>query len=161
MSVTDDEFRSVMRSWASGVTIITTPSPSGHHGMTASSFTSVSLEPPLVSVCVDGNAQTLQWLRASRRFAINVLATGQADLSNRFAARDEADRFDDLAFTVGAGGAALLEDVSAQLECEVFALHEAGDHVIVVGSVDACRGFERSPLLYCAGGYGTFTSVDG
>ncbi len=169
MSVSDDEFRSALRSWASGVTVITTTETAGapaagsasrngfHHGMTASSFTSVSLSPPLVSVCVDDQAETLPFLRQSGRFAINVLSVDQAEVSNRFASREESDRFDGQAFTVGVGGCALLDAVAAHIECAVEALHVAGDHVIVVGRVLRCNTFERAPLLYRAGSYGTFT----
>ena len=114
------------------------------HGMTVSDFAGVSLDPPLVLVCADKKSNTLPLIEAGRNFSVNLLAAGQEALSNRFASKEhEWTRFEGLACGRGATGAPLIPGALASLDCRVVALHDAGDHVIVVGQVEAVRSRGR------------------
>lgn len=150
MSVDRQLFKSVLRHWASGVTIVTTRVGEQLAGMTASAFSSVSLDPPLVLVCIEKKAHTLPLLAESGVFAVNVLAHDQHELSDRFATTgNEAQRFDGIACRNGPTGAPWLPGTLAVLDCRVTAAHDAGDHVIYVGSVEAAEFAEtREPLLH-------------
>jgi flavin reductase (DIM6/NTAB) family NADH-FMN oxidoreductase RutF len=143
-------FKSALRQWASGVTIVTTRCGERIFGMTASAFSSVSLDPPLVLVCIEKKAHTLPWIVESGVFAVNVLAEGQHELSNRFATDgNESVRFDGLACRSGPSGAPWLPDTVAVLDCRVAGAHEAGDHWIYVGEVQTAEVVAgREPLLY-------------
>jgi flavin reductase (DIM6/NTAB) family NADH-FMN oxidoreductase RutF len=154
MPVTADEFRAALARWASGVAIVTAAAGDRVHGMTVSSFSSVSLDPPLVLVCADKSSITLELLDAGRVFAVNVLAADQQGLSNRFASKkDEHRRFEGVAWRRGATGAPLLDGTVASLDCRVVAAHDAGDHVIYVGQVESAEVHAGEPLLYHAGIY--------
>ena len=150
-------FRSVLGRFATGVTVLTTLDDGGSdHGMTASAFCSVSLTPPLVLACVDATAALHPLLQLKgRHFGVSILAEEQEALSRRFAADD--DRFAGVGFSRGPAGTALLDDAVAHLECAVHAVHEAGDHAIVVGLVEhvSVRD-DAAPLLYYRSGYGRF-----
>jgi flavin reductase (DIM6/NTAB) family NADH-FMN oxidoreductase RutF len=149
------QFKSVLRRWASGVTIVTTRAGEEIAGMTASSFTSVSLDPPLVLVCADKASNTLPVIAAAGVFAVNVLAECQHELSARFAlAGNEALRFEGLPVRSGPTGSPWLPGALAVLDCRIVATHEAGDHVIFVGAVEAIEtDDEQAPLVYYDGGY--------
>ena len=148
-----DTFRAVLGRFASGVTVVTARDADGvDHGMTVSAFCSASLVPPLVLVCVERGASTLPALMAGTHFAVNILAQGQEALSRRFAWQD-VNRFDGVGYTRGVTGAALLDETLAWLECRTVARHPAGDHVIVVGEVEAAEARPERPLLYYRGGY--------
>jgi flavin reductase (DIM6/NTAB) family NADH-FMN oxidoreductase RutF len=154
LAVTPDEFREVLGRWASGVTIVTSRSGERVHGMTVSAFSSVSLEPPLVLVCADKSSDTCTLIRESGVFAVNILARGQDALSRRFAAKQDEDRrFEGLAVERAVTGAPLLGGL-ASLDCTLVASHDAGDHVIYVGRVEALRlRPDAEPLLYYHGAY--------
>jgi flavin reductase (DIM6/NTAB) family NADH-FMN oxidoreductase RutF len=153
MSLDPDTFRAVLGRFASGVTVVTTRDPDGvDHGMTVSAFCSASLVPPLVLVCVDRAASTLPALERGTHFAVNILAQGQEALSRRFAWQD-VNRFDGVGYTRGITGAVLLDDALAWLECRIVARHPTGDHVVVVGEVEAADARAERPLLYYRGGY--------
>ena len=143
-------FKSVLRRWASGVTIVTTRTGERVFGMTASAFCSVSLEPPLVLVCIDKKAHTLPWIVESGVFAVNVLARDQHEVANRFATEgNESVRFEGIACRRGPSGAPWLPDTVAVLDCRVVAAHDAGDHWIYIGEVQAAEvAAQRDPLLY-------------
>lgn len=146
-------FRSVLGRFASGVTVITARDPNDtDHGMTASAFCSLSLEPTLVLVCIERNTVMHEVLSTATHFAANILASGQESVSRRFSERIE-DRFDGIGYTRGITGVALLEGILAYLECEIVARHEGGDHTIVVGEVMAAAAYAERPLLYYRGGY--------
>ena len=150
-------FRSVLGRFATGVTVLTTRDDAGDdHGMTASAFCSVSLAPPLVLACVDEAASLHRMLQVKGRpFGVSILAEDQEALSRRFAADD--DRFAGVGFSRGPAGSVLLDDALAHLECSVHAVHEAGDHAIVVGLVEHVAVREdAAPLLYYRSGYGRF-----
>jgi len=154
MSVSSEEFRAALGCWASGVTIVTSAAGDRIHGMTVSAFTSVSLDPPLVLVCADKSSNTLAVIEEGRVFAVHVLGSGQDALSNRFASKkEEHRRFEGLSYRAGKTGAPVLDDAIAVLECRVDAAHDAGDHVIYVGRVEAAEVREGGPLLYFQGAY--------
>ena len=148
-------FKSVLRRWASGVTIVTTHAGGRDAGMTVSAFSSVSLDPPLVLVCADRTAKTRPLVESSGIFAVNVLAADQHELSSRFATDGNEDvRFDGLACRRGPSGALWLPDTLAVLDCRIAATHDGGDHVIYVGHVIAAEVHPtRDPLVYCDAGY--------
>jgi len=154
MSLDPDRFKRALRSWPSGVTVVTTHGDLGLHGMTASAFTSVSLSPPLIAVCLGQDTRTLALLERSRVFAVNVLSRTQAAVSNHFAsAKTEDARFEGQRYSIGVNGCPLIDGALVQLECEVHSVLTAGDHRIVVGLVTEATLAEGSPLLYWDGGY--------
>lgn len=151
------EFRQLLGRFATGVTIVTAVRPDGRPiGMTASSLASVSLQPPLVSLCIDREAEIHEVLRSAPRWAINILAADQEALSRRFAAPND-DRFDGIGYDTTSTGLVLLDGTLAHIECVPEAFHPAGDHTIVVGRVTGGRTHPRLPLLYYRGGYTGFT----
>jgi 3-hydroxy-9,10-secoandrosta-1,3,5(10)-triene-9,17-dione monooxygenase reductase component len=148
------QFRAVLGHFATGVTIITAMDDGEPVGMAANSFTSVSLEPPLVLFCAAESSSTWPRIQRSRAFAVNILGEHQESLSQLFATRG-ADRFGAIGWRVGVGGSPVLDDVLAYLDCRIDAEHEAGDHVIVVGRVlDLGIAADASPLLFHRGAYG-------
>jgi flavin reductase (DIM6/NTAB) family NADH-FMN oxidoreductase RutF/pimeloyl-ACP methyl ester carboxylesterase len=147
-------FRDALGCFATGVTIVTAMDADGLPvGLTANSFTSVSLDPPLLLVCIANNAGTRPVLETAERFAVNVLQIGQQPTSNRFAGRGE-DRFASTPWQVGEFGTPVLTGSLASFECSRDALHDGGDHIILVGRVMKAM-FEprRDPLLYFRGKY--------
>jgi flavin reductase (DIM6/NTAB) family NADH-FMN oxidoreductase RutF len=151
-----EEFRQVLRRWVSGVTILTTRHRGGVHGMTANSFSSVSLDPPLVLVCVDRRNRTHEYLQGEGVFGIHILSEGQQELSERCAGRrgEGGNQLHDVAHHEGAAGAPILEDCLASLECRLLHTYEGGDHTIFVGEVVSSHVHEdRRPLVYSNGAY--------
>ena len=149
-------FRRLMSRFASGITVLTTVDGAKRpHGMTVSAFSSVSLDPPLVLVCVDRAASMLQVLDASAHFAVNILSREQEAISRRFSVEEMELRFDGIGHSLGTTGAPVLHEALAILECRRVARHDAGDHVIFIGQVVAgeMRTAAR-PLVYYAGEYG-------
>jgi flavin reductase ActVB len=159
--VSPDTFRSVIGRFASGVAIITAIDDAGvDHGMTATAFCSVSLVPPLVQVCVDQSTTMHRVLGDDASFAVNLLSSGQEELSRRFGSGEpqrggiaEEERFEGVGYSRGVSGAALLNDALAHIECRVFARHAAGDHSIIVGEVELATAHDERPLIYYRGGY--------
>ncbi|QGN53566.1 alpha/beta fold hydrolase [Novosphingobium sp. Gsoil 351] len=140
--------------FATGITIITTTDADGRPvGLTANSFTSVSLDPPLLLVCIANTAASAPILREAQHFGVNVLQIGQQPASNRFAGKAE-DRFSATAWSPGETGVPLLDGSLGSFECTRHAVHEAGDHFILIGEVVRAQ-FEprRDPLLYFRGKY--------
>ena len=121
-------------------------------GMTASSLASVSLEPPLISVCVDHTAELHDLIIAAPEFVVNVLESSQEELSRRFADPHE-DRFDGIGYHLGPEGRIRLDGALAHIECERYATYPAGDHTIVIGRVVGGETHDGHPLLYYRGGY--------
>ena len=153
MSVTPDEFRSVLGRFPSGVTVVTTKGSDGSdEGMTVSAFCSVSLNPPLVLICIEKNASAYEALTAASGFVVNILAAAQEQIARRFAIVD-IDRFEGVGYSRSQNGFAVLDDVLGVIECATFAKHDAGDHTIIVGEVEAARANNGTPLLYYRGGY--------
>ncbi len=145
------QFRQLCGRFATGVVVVTATDRLGaHHGMTANSFTSVSLDPPLVSINVEREASFHAVIAAADRFAINILATGQEAISRHFAG-PEAHRFDDYRST--GSGQVILEGAIAAIECEGYTRFEVGDHTVFVGRVIGGEVKDGRPLLYFRGGY--------
>ncbi len=155
--ISADELRGVMRFWATGVAVLTTRAGDARHGMTVSSFTSISLTPPLVLVCVEQGVRTHRLLAEAGVFALSLLGVDQAAISDRFAGREtEAqDRLAGLPTFTAVTGAPILADHLAYLDCRVVAAHPSADHTIFVAEVLAAAGpgGETSPLLYFNRGY--------
>ncbi len=154
MPIDADTYRSALGLWVTGVTIITARAGDEIHGMTASDFAGVSLDPPLVMVCADKQANTLGVIEKGRNLCVNLLASDQHTLSNKFASKkEEWTRFEGLDCATAKTGAPLIPGALASLDCELVALHEAGDHVIVVGQVEEVVLGRGDPLVYYTGGY--------
>lgn len=148
------QFRELMGRFATGVTVLTVNGSGGRPlGMTASSLASVSLVPPLVSVCVDHQAELHDAIVAAPVFVVNILESGQEALSRRFADHHQ-DRFQGVGFHRSPEGLVLLDGALAHLECNRFAGYPAGDHTIIIGRVIGGSTGEGRPLLYYRGGYG-------
>lgn len=153
VDVSPSLFRELMGHFATGVTVITAPGEDGQpSGMTASSLTSVSLTPPLVSVCVARSAALHGLLERSPLYTLNVLSESQEELSRRFAGPKVA-AFAGVGFHTNEHGMILLDGAMAHIECVREAAHPAGDHTILLGRVIGGRAYEGRPLLYFRGGY--------
>jgi 4-hydroxyphenylacetate 3-hydroxylase, reductase component len=145
--------RTALGRFATGVTIVTCIDDQGERvGLTANSFNSLSLDPPLVLWSLRANSQSVTAFRGAAHFVVNVLSEAQVDLSRRFAS-PVPDKFSEGLWTVGLGGAPVLSGCAAVLECERFGEHVAGDHVLFIGRV--CQLFEAplSPLVFQSGRY--------
>ena len=146
-------FRRALGNFATGVTVVTAAAEDGRRvGVTANSFNSVSLDPPLVLWSIDKRSSSHEVFEAASHFSVNVLAADQIDTSNNFA-RPREDRFAEIAFDAGAGGAPVLADCAARFHCEKYQQVDGGDHWIMIGKVVAFDDFGRSPLLYHQGAY--------
>jgi flavin reductase (DIM6/NTAB) family NADH-FMN oxidoreductase RutF len=152
--ISSDEFRHVLGHFATGVTVITTFDEAGRPtGLTASSFTSVSLDPPLILVCVDHKAISYPALRDAGRFAVNILHIEQEHISRRFATTRIENKFEGVEYSVTARRLPIIKDVHAHLECTTVSTHQAGDHTIFVGRVESAQAGDGHPLLYYRGRY--------
>jgi flavin reductase (DIM6/NTAB) family NADH-FMN oxidoreductase RutF len=153
MPVDDTSFRLALTQFATGVTVVLTrDAAGGPAGLTVSAFTSVSLEPPLVLICVDVRSDAHDPLAASGIFGVSVLSETQEDISRRFAWRGP-EKFEGFVLEHGETGALLVPGALAHLECAVVGAHRGGDHTIFVGEVRVIRVSPGRPLLYNRGGY--------
>jgi flavin reductase (DIM6/NTAB) family NADH-FMN oxidoreductase RutF len=151
--VTSEEFRHACGRFATGVTIASVLDSQGTpHGLTVSSFTSVSLRPPLILICLGHDVTIIDRFRTSRYFGINVLSSSQRELSERFA-RKNADRFNGLEWERGTTGVPLLTGVLASIECAIEQRITAGDHDIFVAEMVSARVAEGEPLVHFASRY--------
>ena len=155
-----DRFRQVLGHLPTGVTVVTAHHPSGPVAMSANSVTSVSLQPPLILFCPAKSSTSWPKIHAGGRFCVNVFAAHHEEISQRFAAVG-VDRFAGVAWHSRPSGPAL-DDAVAWIECTIDAVHEAGDHLIVVGAVDQLetREGEANPLVFFRGRYGSFSAND-
>jgi flavin reductase (DIM6/NTAB) family NADH-FMN oxidoreductase RutF len=152
-NISSNEFRRACGRFATGVTVASVLDVDGTpHGLTVSSFTSVSLEPPLVLICLGHAVTSIDVFRQSRYFGINVLAEDQSGLSDRFATKG-FDRFDGLAWERGDHGVPLLTEALANIECALVRRVTAGDHDIFIGEMLRARVRDGEPLIYFAGRY--------
>src|ERR1700674_2551377 len=151
------EFRKALGHFTTGVTVVTVEfEPGKIHGMTANSFTSVSLDPMLILVCVDHRAKMLPLLAKKKRFGISVLKAGQEAIAEDFAKHEqsaEAEERLSIRDRWSPGGSRVLATTLLKLSCEVTASHVAGDHTIFVGEVEEAEMHEGEPLLYFRGEY--------
>jgi flavin reductase (DIM6/NTAB) family NADH-FMN oxidoreductase RutF len=154
--VDSPDFRAALGRFASGVTVVTTRDREGKpRGITVAAFSSLSLSPPLVHVCLGATSEAAEAVRSCGRFAVNVLAEDQEEASRRFAKRgNPPEAFDGVAWRPGTGGLPLLEGALAQIECKVVEARPGGDHLVVVGEVESTAVTDGRPLLYFRGAYG-------
>ena len=154
---TSSEFRLALGQFATGVTVVTAErSPGRVHGMTANSFTSVSLDPPLILICVSHAAQLLPMVKRQKRFGVNILKNNQRAISEYFARTEEsADTEKQLGirYRWTEKGIPLLEDALVNLTCNVVDSHVAGDHTIFIAEVESVEIYDGEPLLYLRGNY--------
>jgi 3-hydroxy-9,10-secoandrosta-1,3,5(10)-triene-9,17-dione monooxygenase reductase component len=151
-------YRTVMGHFATGVTVVTALDGDETVGMACNSFTSVSLDPPLVLFCAAKSSTTWPHIHNAHHFAVNVLGEEDEALCRTFAAQD-VDRFAAVTHHRGSTGAPILQDALAYIDCETEVEHDAGDHVIVVGRViELGYATEGKPLLFYRGGYGRYES---
>ncbi len=154
MPIGEDEFKRSMGAWPSGVTIVTSRSGDDVHGMTVSDFSGASLSPPLAVVLCHRESITTGMIAEGKCFAVNILSASQQELSNRFASKKlEHVRFEGLDYETAETGAPLIRGAIANLDCSLHATHEAGDHLIYVGLIEAVRFHEGEPLLYWNASY--------
>jgi flavin reductase (DIM6/NTAB) family NADH-FMN oxidoreductase RutF len=157
ITLTPQLFRRVVGHFATGITVVTAERERGLvHGMTANSFTSVSLDPLLILICVDHNARLLSFLEVQWRFGVNILKDTQQAVSEHFAkpVQDyEANERLGIRFRWTDTGIPLLEESLAQLACNVVAKHPAGDHTLFLAEVESMDVGEGNPLLYHMGKY--------
>lgn len=154
MPITRDEFRSALARFASGVTVVTAKGADGKdYGITVSAFCSVSLDPPLVLVCIENDAGSCRAVRESGFFVVNVLAEDQQHFSDRFASK-LPDKFAGVEFREGFQGIAVLPGTLAALECRVRDAFNGGDHTIFVGEIEISGVADAgAPLVYFHGRY--------
>jgi len=145
-------FRRSLGMFATGVTVVTARAGDLLVGVTANSFTSVSLDPPLVLWSIDKASTSLPVFMTATHFAVNVLSDDQMALSNHFA-KTAPDKFNGIDWTEGSGGAPLLPGVAAVFSCRREVEHDAGDHILMIGRVERHARYDRSVLLYQGGRY--------
>ena len=142
-----------MGRFASGVTVVTATDDAGSaYGMTVSAFASVSLQPPLVVMCIDHAASLHDTLANAPYFAVNILASTQEPIARRFA-ETGAQRFEGIGYRNGENGVPILNDVLAFVECKRISSNEAGDHTVIIGETVAASMRDARPLLYYRGGF--------
>jgi flavin reductase (DIM6/NTAB) family NADH-FMN oxidoreductase RutF len=147
------DYRQALGTFATGVTVVTAMSASGElAGLTANSFTSVSLDPPLILWCLGNTSDNLAVFQTAPYFAVNILAADQKEISNHFAKRQK-DKFVSMPYRTGKGGAPLLEGCVTWLQCRMTARHEVGDHHVFIGEVEHIETTGRETLLYHQGSY--------
>ncbi|MEE2672402.1 MAG: flavin reductase family protein [Myxococcota bacterium] len=152
--IDSEEFRAAMATRAGAVAIATSRAGDVIHGMTVTDWAGVSVTPPLVLLCADKTSNTLGVIQQSQCFAINLLAAGQEDLSNKFASKkEEATRFDGLELSSGTTGAPLITSAITNLDCQVVAAHDVGDHWVFIGQVEEVVRRGGDPLVYFGGAY--------
>jgi len=165
LTISQADFRKAMGSFATGVTVITVDQEGEVHGMTANAFTSVSLDPLLVLVCVDHRARTHAHLQAKKRFGVNVLAENQRAISEYYACasatHQNAEQEAGARFERTSHGTPVLHGALAYLECRLHSAEDAGDHTIFIAEVEDVVVREGSPLLYFRGNYRKIGALKG
>ncbi len=144
--------RQCLGQFGTGVTVVTTASGEERYGVTANSFSSVSLEPPLVLWSIKRTSRSFAAFQSAEHFAVNVLSVDQIDVSQSFASQ-EGDKFEGIACKTGKTGVPLIENAIAVFECKAETIHDGGDHIIIIGRVVAFERNEGDALLFCQGRY--------
>jgi len=152
MPVDDAQFKLAMSHFASGVTVVTTEQDGTPYGMTVAAFSSLSLHPPLVLICIEKSVRTHEAIATAGKFGVSILNQSQTDVSNRFASRSE-DKFSGIATHRGTSGVPLIDGAITTLECSLREQFAGGDHSIFVGVVVAIETAEGVPLVYYRSGY--------
>lgn len=158
-SIDRQKFKNSLANWAAGVSVVTARTDHAVHGMTVNAFSSVSLDPPLILVCISQATRIHQMMHDSGGFAVNILAEDQAEWGKLFAGfyPEIEDRFNGIDVITAATGAPVLPGVLAWLDCEVHQTTTAGDHTIFLGRVRACDSVEaQAPLIYTQRAWGSF-----
>lgn len=156
MAFDSREFRNAMGTFATGVTVITSGSDPNWHGMTANAFSSLSLDPPLILVCVDKGTHMLEVLQETRAFTVNILSAEQEETSTYFATSSRthgAEEFAKTKYTIGTTGTPRIAGTIGVLDCTLHSVAEGGDHDIYIGEVKAFEIAGGDPLLFFAGRY--------
>lgn len=161
MGIDAELFRNTLAKWASGVTVVTTTHEGRHHGLTASSFSSVSLDSSLVLVCISHRTSALPMLTAAGHFAVNILSSSQVEVARRFAGMlpDIVDRFEGLDYSTLDTGSPVLDGALAWIDCRTAQAVEAGDHTILIGEIVAASVFDGTPLVYTNRQWGVFVPL--
>lgn len=153
MPITKDEFRHALGRFPSGVTVVTTKTADGHfHGLTVSAFCSVSLEPPLILVCIQKTTGSYHAFEESKAFVVNILCESQAAISNHFASHIE-NKFGAIDYVTGIKNIPVLKDCLVNLECRLVNSYDGGDHTIFVGEIEKAHIRDGNPLAYFHGSY--------
>ena len=152
------EFRRVLGHWSSGVSVVAAQPPEGAPcGLTVNAFCSVSLQPPLILVCVDKSADSHDGIARAGAFSVNVLADTQERLARHFAADGMGGKFAGVAYHAERTGAPILDGVLAWVDCRTWSAQDAGDHTVYIGEVLAADARDCTPLIYYRSGFGRFT----
>lgn len=157
MSIDSREFRDTVGCFATGVTIVTTVDAEGDPvGLTANSFSSLSLDPPMVLFCLDRNVVSFEAFHSNRHFAVNILSAAQEEMSRRFA-KSGPEKWSGVEFETHETGCPILGGCIANLECDIDSVYEGGDHVIIIGRVVSIARADGAdnPLTFFRGRYGT------
>ena len=159
MAISNDEFRAALSRFPSGVTVVTTKDVGDVlHGITVSAFCSLSLDPPLVLICIEKAAGSHDALAESKAFVVNILSSTQANLSEQFASL-QPDKFLGVSHRPGLNGMPVLESVVASLECSLKQVSDGGDHTIFIGLVQNVSINEGFPLVYSRSSYWTISET--
>ena len=159
MAIEQQLFRDALGAFATGVTVVTTVGEGGRPlGITISALASVSLDPPLILICLGRATACLESYVDGRHFAVNILAEGQRHLSEQFASRS-ADKFTSISYTTWDSGCPILDGCLASLECQRETVHDGGDHVILLGRVTRLQCMGGKPLVHFKGGYAALTPL--
>jgi flavin reductase (DIM6/NTAB) family NADH-FMN oxidoreductase RutF len=157
MQMDPADYRRILGHWVTGVAVVAARDPDGHPcGLTANAVTSLSLDPPLVLVCIEKAADSHDCIRAAGAFSINILAAEQELMARRFAGEGGSAKFDGVAHRLTADGVPVLVDALAWVECRVRDILPGGDHTIFVGHVTAGDARPGAPLAFFRGGYGRY-----
>lgn len=155
MTISSEDFRTTLSRFASGVTVVTTKDAAGNlYGITVSAFSSVSLDPPLVLICIENTAGSIDALTAAKMFVVNILNSDQAELSERFAS-PAADKFAETEHELNIDGIPVIANCLANITCTVVETYEGGDHTIFIGRVEEIAVSDGDPLIYFRSGYYT------
>jgi flavin reductase (DIM6/NTAB) family NADH-FMN oxidoreductase RutF len=143
------DVRSVMRFFASHVTVVTSALDTGElFGLTVTAFTSVSLEPPVVLICIRNESTATELFKESKRFCVNILAEDQRPIAEKFSLTGEAGRFVGLDYHIGRGGNPVIDRCLGYIDCKIINAHQEGDHTIFFGEAVDVAGEDKRPLLY-------------
>jgi len=154
MAIDNQEFKNTLKLWASGVSIVTANSSKGEQGMTATSFASVSMDPPQILICVNETTETGAAILESKKFAVNILTAEQEQASNQFAGGSSMiERFKNVKWHSGDLDLPIFDDALASIECTLVEQVKAGTHWVIIGEIQSTQCNEGSPLLYFNSGY--------
>lgn len=155
MKPTNRKFRNVLGLFTTGVNVVTTQYENQFYGITVNAFSSVSLNPPLVLICIDSKTTSFKFINKSKIYAVNILSSKQRNLSELFSKSENKTKlFDELDYFIDVTGAPILNDSLGYVDCKVIKTYRSGDHHILIGSVQSLNVFKKlKPLVYFRGTY--------